>query len=124
MSTGPIRSPDLNYIQRYLSDLLLRKLWAPETGHGVRAEIFSQLVPGVRVETPPIIGVGISEWETREGRTLEFLSTVDPRVLRIEEFLRRQNLGGIPNHVTPTGRAVACVRPAQGGDSIGHHNGD
>ncbi len=119
--------PDFSYLQKHFADLLLRKLWSPHSTATEREEIFSNLLRfPLRVDPgmPPVVGVGISEWSRVGGTTLEFLSTVENEALDIDKLLSSQSLGGIPFHVTKTGRLLASQRPAQGGESIGHHNGD
>jgi hypothetical protein len=128
MSTpqGAMMPAFFDFAQQRLADLLLRKIWSPETSAHDRKVFLSQFLKAnyqLNLDLPPVIGVAVSEW--KEGMlTIDFLSTVPDEAFTIPNLLQSLALQNVPYHITRTGRIRACSRPARGGDSIGHQNGE
>lgn len=100
----------------------LLSMWAPTVSGAQRNVILNQYLGISHAEVPPIVGAGMSVGP--EGtEQLELLSNIDSEALDLKKFRETTKLT-TDVHLTRTGEIVASVRPAMGGDSIGHQNGD
>lgn len=108
---------DYVYIHKYLSDLLLRKVWDAQARRDFIERYVSASTP-TDSKKRAIVGIGIGEDQSNGHPRLEFLSTIEGEYLKIKELLSDHNWKGIPFHVIRTGRILACSQKAQGGDSL------
>src|SRR5713101_5350751 len=117
---GMAMDSDIELAQRKLGRLLLSRFRLEDPRS--YAEYLDFRLP-IDPKKPPVVGIGVSEW--KEGdRTLEFLTAAPEELFNFRKLLDSQGFKETPFHVTVTGRILAAARPAQGGDSVGHQNGD
>jgi hypothetical protein len=105
---------DYDFIRDRIAQSLLRDLWDRRARFEFLKNFTSSEAPS---SIPPVVGVGISE--SQEGKSqLHILSTLEPATFLFQKFLAVDKWEDIRFEVQKTGLAIACARPAQGGDSI------
>jgi len=112
----------LQAVQKSVCHALFTEAWSPSVPPKERSNIFRDYL-GVQIqddEEVPIVGVGISG--TEEDPVLEFLSTTANA--DVEMLLRRLKMPAVPCQVTRCSFPKASLRPAKGGDEIGHPLGN
>ncbi len=128
---------DLDHIQRVFSDLLLRrsvsvgymdKLGRPSLMRYLDTPIDFEGRPqqtwhkyGPPVVQSPVMGVGIGGGD---GGERVVLLTDRPMEFDAPQLADSLGFAGLEIELFHAGRAVATSRPAEGGESLGHANGD
>jgi hypothetical protein len=111
--------------QKIVADKLLREPWSVGLDPEHRFKLFDYYLgfPIQKEEHAPVVGVGLSRHEGG-NLWLQLLSTVAPESLDVHSMFRKLELSPVPFAVTQCGFPFACGRPAKGGASIGHQNGE
>ncbi len=129
---------DYAHAQRVLSDLLLRRSLSSSYPEQDRRSASLQFEvrpldpfgnplqawadPGPPPIASPVLGIGIGGSEGDQNLTL--LYEAGAGHFDFDSLIAKTGFAGLQFEPFPTGRIVANARPAEGGDSLGHVNGD